>query len=147
MYVAIDKDSIGDLRIEIEHIDSSTKVTLMDQPGCDGAEPVGTCAGCTNTNFLYDLNDIQQGEGVYFADPPIGTENDLIVGTTPPGSCTAGSVPPTPVPPMPHYLPFGNLDVFTGLDPSGIWRLTVTDLHTNSNGGDTPGLLDCFAAF
>ena len=144
VYVAIDKDSIGDLQVKIKHENSNTEVTLMNQPGCDNTNIAGDCAGCTNTNFLYDLANPQQNQGVYFADAPVGTENNLIVNAT--GSCTAGSVPPTPVSsPVPYYLPLGSLDDFTGLDPSGNWTLTVTDLHTNTNGNDPPGHLDCFA--
>ena len=144
VYVAIDKDSIGDLQIEISHDDSGITVPLMSQPGCDNTNP-GDCGGCVATNFTYDVNSPQQNEGVYFADSTIGTEGDLIVGDS--ASCTTSStIPPTPVSsPVPYYLPIGSLDDFTGLDPFGTWTLTVTDLYTNSNGNDIVGLLDCFA--
>lgn len=143
VYVAIDKDSIGDLVIRIRS-PQGNEVILMNQPGCNGTLP-GNCGGCNNTNFTYDLDDIQQNQGIHFADSPIGTEGDLIVGDV--GSCTAGSLPPTPVSsPVPYYLPFQSLEVgFSGQDPFGIWTLEVEDLHTNSNGIDPTGRLDCFA--
>jgi lysyl endopeptidase len=95
---------VGDLIIRLTHVDSGTMVTLVERPG----QVDGSGFGCSGDNIQTGVSD----------DAPVSLQSN----------CISASV----AYPEPAYSPNDPLANFTGLDPSGVWRLSISD----NAGGD-----------
>jgi len=95
---------VGDLIVTLEHVDTATSVTLIDQPGVPA-----TPQGCANNNIIADLDDeaATAVEGQCSGTPP------AISGT---------------------FSPNNPLAAFDGQDVGGAWKLTVTDTFNQDSG-------------
>jgi subtilisin-like proprotein convertase family protein len=97
-------DYVGDLLVELEHVDTASRITLIDRPG----EPASG-AGCNGNDI-----DVVLADG---ATDPVEDEcsedEPTIAGTLRPNEA---------------------LSTFTGENVAGVWRLTVNDLHVSDEG-------------
>lgn len=94
---------VGDLVIDIVHVDSGTSVTLVDRPGVPDFSAFG---------WAYDLN------GDYTFDDDASTTWQDANGGVQDTAFTIASG---------SYLGEGSLGAFNGIDLSGTWRLSVSD--------------------
>jgi VCBS repeat-containing protein len=103
---------IGDLDVSLEHVDSSTSVLLVDEPG----DPLYGANGCNDNdlvNFL--LND--------------GSSNGAHDNACP----NTDSTPAYPA--SSDWDPIAALAAFNGEDLDGTWRLSVTDTFPADDDG------------
>ena len=100
--VVIDHTWVGDIVLDLTHVESGTTVRLIDQPGVPA-----TACGCPSNNYDIVLDDEGTGGAIENVCP--GGDAQL--------------VPPSP----PNYVPQNPLAAFDGQLASGTWTLTVTD--------------------
>ena len=104
--VIIDHAWVGDLQVDLTHVDTGTTRRLIDRPGT----PPGRW-GCSKD----DIDAVLDDEG---ASP---VEDECA-----PGSPTISSPP--------AFTPNQSLDVFDGETMDGDWRITVRDLTAGNTG-------------
>jgi len=104
IFIDIQHSFVGDLRVDLVHLDTGTSRRLVDRPG----RPPG--AGCSGDDVLATLDD---EAGAFF-------ENEC--------------VRPGPVAIAGSLRPRRSLSRFDGESLAGDWRLTVSDRRNNNTG-------------
>ncbi len=98
IYVSITHTWVGDLRVTIEHVETGTSVTIIDQPGVPALGPFG----CSEDSIVAGLDD----EGPTPVEDECAVAVPAIQGT---------------------FIPNNPLYAFDGENLKGTWRLTVSD--------------------
>ena len=102
--ILMDHENIGDLKIELTHVDSGTTIVLVDQPGLPGP----ALFGCASNGLNVTLDDEGTGPNI----------EDLC------GASNTAQTPPSP----PNVVPASALSAFDGEAITGTWRLIFTDM-------------------
>jgi len=128
---------LGDLIATLTHVSSSTTVTLFNRVG-----RVNTGSGdASNFGATYRFNDTFSGN--LWSEAGIGNANDVVPGGD---YFPTGANSPDPQPILPSLL---------GLNSSGLWRLTISDVDPTLTGTlgswtlnlqEVPGPLPVFGA-
>ncbi|HRQ65620.1 MAG TPA: proprotein convertase P-domain-containing protein [Xanthomonadaceae bacterium] len=103
VYLDITHTWVGDLIIDLQHMDSSTTVRLVNRPGL----PAQGGAGCNGNDMDLTLDDAAT----------LSIQNDCTAGPNPTQAYQIGG----------EYHPNAPLAGFAGLPAAGDWRLTVSD--------------------
>lgn len=93
---------VGDLIVDLTHVNSGTTVRLIERAGLVGGEACSLCCGCSADNYNGIILD---DEGTL----PI--ESQCVTNLTSP----------------PNYTPFASLSAFDGLNQASDWTLTACD--------------------
>jgi hypothetical protein len=102
--LAIDHTWVGDLNVDLTHVNSGTTVRLIERMGLLGAgSACDSCCGCSADNLSGAVLD-DEGTG-----GPIESQ------------CLGGLTSP------PNYTPFAPLSAFDGLNSASDWTITACD--------------------
>jgi subtilisin-like proprotein convertase family protein len=98
---------IGDLVVQLHHVETGTVVELFRRPG----QPQFSSSGYSNNlNGDYSFNDRNTGD----FEAAAGEYNSAI--------------------PSGNYAPYSSLSAFYGLSAQGTWRLTISDYFPGDSG-------------
>ncbi|MEZ5472361.1 MAG: choice-of-anchor Q domain-containing protein [Marinicella sp.] len=107
LYIDVEHPRVGDLRVELEHLESFTQTLLIDQPNN------GTCSGNDLDIILSEMNQPE-----YYIQTSCYSGN---------GSAYNQIVK--------KYAPIkGSLNAFNNKNLGGTWKLKVIDLNPNNSG-------------
>jgi lysyl endopeptidase len=115
VYLDITHTYVGDLIIDLQHMDSSTTVRLVNRPGL----PAQGSFGCSGNDMDLTLDDAAT----------LSIQDDCTAGPNPTQAYQIGG----------EYFPNAPLAGFAGLPATGDWRLTVSD-----NAGADTGTLNAW---
>jgi lysyl endopeptidase len=115
VYLDITHTWVGDLIIDLQHMDSATNVRLVNRPGL----PAQGNFGCSGNDMDLTLDD----------QATLSIQNDCTAGPNPTQAYQIGG----------EYFPNAPLAGFAGLPAGGDWRLTVSD-----NAGADTGTLNAW---
>ena len=105
---------VGDLIVKLEHLDTGTTLTLVDQPGFPNIDPTYGCNDNDLADFILDDESAN------------GPHDDACPNTEATPAYPAGS----------DWDPLeAGLSVFDGEDLSGTWRLSITDVFPTADDG------------